>query len=813
MNRISRIIGLCLAVCAIIFVQSVCLKAGERVPFPEGVFYFKSASNVFGFESGWINPAGLSRYTGNGVLLMADYLDGNVARSWGVLLNSEESALGFRRVHNPNGEDYKEYLMASGFALGNLNLGGSYRIFKDGPGIYNNRHFWNIGILTRGDGKFNVGAVFNNLNRGRIDGERTEVEKTYSVSYRPFEQQLTLSVDVVKTSSIDYSDADYTYSAIFKPHPAVQVEGLIDSKQNFSIGLRTNLSAYFVGAQSSFDRDDESIFRLPRGKGTTFYVGKVDLKQPSLIPWKKRRLSVAVSGGRSENPPRPIFGFKPQSFYQLVSNIYRAADDASIGEMVLKLRNSSFGFAQAQEFREALNYFKSKDKTIICHLSLGNNIGYYLASVADSILIPPVSQLNLVGLRAELTYYAGTLSKLGVELDFVKIGEYKTAPDRLTRTESTEQDKEQINRILDNLYDQFVNDISQSRSLSADSVRRIIDSGPFTSAEAVSFGLVEGLSYADEMHKDYLHRMPEITFKKYLRDTLINDGWPARPKIAVVVAEGEIRFSSQGILPFSNKEKATPKILGKAFSKAAGDKNVKGIVFRVNSPGGFAMAGEEIFHWADKASRKKPLIISMANLAASGGYYIAMSGDRIFADAGTITGSIGIYGGKLNLQKLYEKIELKKELYSRGKFAGMMSSMRPFTEDERKKQMSHIQEFYDYFVELVAENRKLSPDSIDNLARGRVWTGQEALSIGLVDEIGGLRNAIVYSAEKLNLKDYRVEFYPEKRPLFLLPGSRFLNSVSAFLGIGQSQSDNGDSEFQIEENGILARMPFDIIIE
>ena len=215
------------------------------------------------------------------------------------------------------------------------------------------------------------------------------------------------------------------------------------------------------------------------------------------------------------------------------------------------------------------------------------------------------------------------------------------------------------------------------------------------------------------------------------------------------------------------------------------------------------MPGGEILHALDKAYRKKPLTISLANRAASGGYYTAMSGDRIFADAGTITGSIGIYGGKLNLKKLYEKIDLKKELYSRGKFSGMMSSMRPFTPDERKKQMSHIQEFYDYFVELVAENRKLSPDSIDNLARGRVWTGQEALSIGLVDEIGGLRNAIAYTAEKLN----------QKRPFFLLPGSRFLSSVSAFLRLGQSQSDNSDSDFQIEENGILARMPFDILIE
>ena len=256
MIKILRNISLSLAVGAIIFFQTVNLKAGERVPIPDGVYYFKSASNVFGFESAWINPAGLSRYTGTGVLLMADYLDGNIAKSWGILLNSEESAMGYRRIYNPAGEDYQEYLLASGLTLGNLNLGGSYRMFKDAPGIYKNRHFWNLGILIKGEGKFTFGALFTNLNRGKIDGEPTEVEKKYSVSYRPFEQQLTLSVDVVKTSSISYSDADYTYSAIYKPHPALLIEGLIDSRQNFSMGLKTNLLRYFVGAQSSFERDE-----------------------------------------------------------------------------------------------------------------------------------------------------------------------------------------------------------------------------------------------------------------------------------------------------------------------------------------------------------------------------------------------------------------------------------------------------------------------------------------------------------------------------------------------------------------------------
>jgi protease-4 len=190
-----------------------------------------------------------------------------------------------------------------------------------------------------------------------------------------------------------------------------------------------------------------------------------------------------------------------------------------------------------------------------------------------------------------------------------------------------------------------------------------------------------------------------------------------------------------------------------------------------------------------------------------------MSGDRIFADRGTITGSIGIYGGKLNLQKLYEKIALNKELYTRGKFAGMMSSMRPFTEEEREKQMSQIRDFYEYFVELVAANRKLSPDSVDNLGRGRVWTGQEAFSVGLVDEIGGLRSAIEYCADKLNIKDYRIEFYPQKRPLFIFPGNKLMNAVGSLFRAADAEGDNSKSELIIEEDGILARMPFDISIE
>ncbi|MGH8015725.1 MAG: hypothetical protein ACREBV_06000, partial [Candidatus Zixiibacteriota bacterium] len=206
-------LGLLLPILTIvmIFAPKSEVECSQPVPFPEGVFLYKSASNVFGFESAWVNPAGLGRFTGNGVMLMADYFDGNIAKSWGALVNGEQSAMAYRRLDNPNGKDFQEWVFASGIGLGQLKAGASYRYFKDGPAPYDNRHFWNIGLQLQGEQKVSGAVVFSNLNRGRIGGERTEVEHRYSLSYRPLDIDLTLSADMLRTSSIDLGDAHMIY--------------------------------------------------------------------------------------------------------------------------------------------------------------------------------------------------------------------------------------------------------------------------------------------------------------------------------------------------------------------------------------------------------------------------------------------------------------------------------------------------------------------------------------------------------------------------------------------------------------------------
>ena len=466
--------------------------------------------------------------------------------------------------------------------------------------------------------------------------------------------------------------------------------------------------------------------------------------------------------------------------------------------------------------RDAIKYFKSKNKKVTAYLHYPNNISYYVSSICDKIIIPPVSQLNLVGLKAELTFYASALDKLGVNIDILRIGDYKTAAESYTREASTKENKEQINRLLDDIYEQFVEGIAEGKKLSADSVKKIIDNGPYTSVEALNAGLVDTLLYFDEIKRGIIKEyflQPQISMADYHNDTLINESWKKIPTLAIVVAQGEVQSNNQKRTFFSSATDVTPQKMEYALNQAVGDWNVKSIIVRINSPGGDALAGEEIYHAFEKiSSRLEPIYISMSNVAASGGYYIGMAGENIFANPATITGSIGIYGGKADFSNLYEKISLGKELYTRGKNAGMLSTLKPFTKLEREKYFSHLKAMYNRFVMLVADNRNLPADSIDNLSRGKVWTGLEAKQHGLVDHIGGIKETLDFAASRLGLKEYKVEIYPKKRPLFVFPGTSLFSPLAALLS-SDDEADIAESILPLGSAEFYTRLPFDILIE
>jgi len=781
---------------------------GRRIPIPADVFYYRPAASVFGSEAAWSNPAGLGRPGVIGYQLMADYYAGDYLKSWGGTVFRSGVATAFRHIDNPDGTDYDELVTALGFKVGpTLSLGGSYRMFRDGPGIYNNRHFWNLGLRSQGRGPFALAAVFSNLNRGRVDGRRSAIEQRYSLGYRPFGRVLTVCADMFLSTRNNLGDADFIYHAEYTPTRGLYLNGSINSDGAFQIGLRANLLKYFVGSQSSFDKKGHD------GR-TTVFVGATNMRQPSLVPEPWRQLDLPLSGSLSENPPRPVFGRKSVPFLELITNLYRAAEDPSIGIMKLDLDRLALGFGQAQELREALVYFKSRGKGIICHLSEPNNIGYFVASVADTILIPPVCQVRLVGLRAELTFWAGTLEKLGARIELLQVGDYKSAAETYTRRASSEENRAQLSRLMDDLYGQFVAAIADGRGLTPDSVRRIIDHGPFTSEEAYRYGLVDGLSYRDQVAKQYFNGIPSVSFQRYRSDTLIDDSWEPKPVIAVVVAEGEIRSDAGEGDWLRRSGGVRPGPMSQAFDQVRRDRTIRGVVLRINSPGGWALAGEDIHRAVARAAEVKPVTVSMSNVAASGGYYIATPARKVFVDPATVTGSIGIYGGKADLSGLYDKIDLGKELYTRGRYAGMLTWTRPFTDDERAKYQSHLEAFYDHFVNLVAVSRGLPADSVDALGRGRTWTGREAVACGLADHTGGIKQALDAVAAEIGLEDYRVEIYPKKRPWFIFPGRTLWRRFVSMLAGGHDSPEVELPSLPLsDESSILARMPFDLSIE
>jgi len=779
----------------------------QRMEIPSSVFYYQPAASVFGSEAAWVNPAGLARYSAASLQLIAGLHDDTQARSWGLVTTRDRLAMAYRNVYMPDGDDLKEYLFALGTTLGDgTHVGGSYRYFKEGPPELHKGHTWNVGILGGRD-KLRWAAVFENLNRSKnSEGNRTETEMRYSIGYRPIGHRFTFSVDMFLSTGTRLPNADYVYHAELASNNGLYLRGQIDSDKNFQIGLRANLLEYFVGSQTHYSSGGDHL-------NSDVYAGSTSKRQRSIIGPRGRRLALGLSGRMPENPPRPFFGHKPTPFAVLITNIYRAAEDPSIDEMLISLRGLSLGFAQAQELWAALIEFKRGGKLITCHLSRAGNIAYYVASAADRILMTPVDRLRLVGMKAELTFYAGSLDKIGIKADVMQVGDHKSAAEKFTRSEASDANRVQVNRLLDDLFDQLVSTIAAGRSLSADSVRSLIDQGPFDSEQALEYGLVDALSYHDDLHHGILSPMPQVSFKRYLSDTLLNDGWPPLPVMAVVVADGEIT-SSGSPNPFQRRRGVTPSLMNLGFAQALQHPKVAGVVLRINSPGGFALAGEEIHHIAEKAARKKPLVVSMANVAASGGYYIAMNSRRIYAGPGSITGSIGIFGGKPDFSGLYDKIDLGTEMYTRGRYAGMLSTMRGFTDDERLKYFSQMQAFYDHFLKLVADNRTLEVDSIDALAQGRVWTGREAAKYGLVDEMGGLKQALDYTASQLRVSDYRVALFPERRSWFALPGRSLFGMVA---GLFSGNVDVVDKALEnvppLTEEGIYARMPYDLIIE
>jgi protease-4 len=460
----------------------------------------------------------------------------------------------------------------------------------------------------------------------------------------------------------------------------------------------------------------------------------------------------------------------PPTVREVVDSLRRAKTDPDISAVILAPGGTAPFWAKVQEIRDAVLDFKSSGKPIIGYLEYGGEQEYYLATACDRVYLMPTSAVELTGLASYELFLRGALDKIGAVPDMLHIGEYKTAANVYMDKTYTAAHREMAESLNNDLYGQIVAGIAEARGKTEAEVRAMFEHGPYLAKAALDAGLVDALAYRDEINDRAA--LPgdadrTVDFSAYRRggETF---SFTSRPRIAVVYAVGLIASGDSGTDPMQG-DVVGSDTLARYLRRAREDRSIRAIVLRVDSPGGSAIAADAIWREMERTRSAKPLIVSMSDLAASGGYYIALPAHAIVAEPATLTGSIGVVVGKVAYGGTLDKLGLNLEAVSTGPYAQMDSPARPFTDAERKKMTEMMQATYDTFVQKVAEARHTTPAAIDAIARGRVWTGRQAKANGLVDELGGLTRAIALAKERAGLDpaaDVSIVVYPPRKGLF-----------------------------------------------
>jgi protease-4 len=454
------------------------------------------------------------------------------------------------------------------------------------------------------------------------------------------------------------------------------------------------------------------------------------------------------------------------------TTLKKAAADTHIKAIVLEPENLAGGWAKLEEIRADLERFRQSGKPVYAYLRTPGAREYYLATAADRIYLGASDQLMLKGLRAELLYFKKSLDKLGVTVEVEHAGKYKDFGDMFTRADMSAETREVMSALVDDLYGNLVEHIAAGRKKTPEEVRAIIDQGPFTATQARKAGLVDALLFEDEMWselKDKLHggEPHRVAVDDYLKVPLDAVGLEGKSRIALLVAAGDIVRGNSGDNG-ADESDLTSYGFNKLVRSIRNDSSIKGVVVRIDSPGGEVVASDEMWREMNLLGKKKPLVISMSDVAASGGYYMALTGDPIVAYPQTETGSIGVVFGKPNLHGLYDKLGITKDTVERGKHADADSDYTSLTPEERQMLRDGIDESYRDFVTKVAAARHRSFDYIEPLAQGRVWLGDQAKANGLVDELGGLDTAIDLVKAKAKIpaaEQVNVVLYPGRRSI------------------------------------------------
>jgi protease-4 len=554
-------------------------------------------------------------------------------------------------------------------------------------------------------------------------------------------------------------------------------------------------------------------------------------------------LTLKVGGDLPEAMPDDVFGYlrsgRMQTVHSIVATLKKAKTDERITALLLKPTGLTTPYwGKIQEIRDAVLDFRQSGKPVHAYLEYGGDREYYLATAADRVLLMPSSPLELTGVASYELFFRGTLDRIGAFADLHHVGKYKSAVNTFTERGFTAAHREMTESLNRDLYEQIVEGIAEGRKKTDTEVRALIDEGPFLPDAAVAAGLVDAVGYEDQIgdvaepspgaRLDADERLRRASLYGFGRRRVDAERYGSAsagrgPRIAVIHATGSIVSGRGGFDPLNGQAVGSDTMI-EAIRQVRRDRSIRAIVLRIDSPGGSAAASDAI--WRELMVTKKeradrPIVASMSDLAASGGYYIAMPADAIVAQPSTLTGSIGIFGGKFVTGGVFEKLGTRIEGTSIGRHAEINSPVRAYNADETRKVEAQLQAFYDQFVEKVAEARRSTPKEIDELAQGRVWTGQQAKARGLVDELGGLERAVAVAKARANIpadSDVRLVTFPPRKTFFeLISESMSGAGEAAFMPSGLSAAELSAlralrGPFALFRRGEpLALMPFTLV--
>jgi protease-4 len=615
-----------------------------------------------------------------------------------------------------------------------------------GSGFYTGVRFrrdslsrWDLSALARPVKQVSFGATWNDVNHdwGRLG---------LGAAVRPIGNRLTLFGETYVITP-------------FRPMAGFEAEP-VD-------GLKLGLKVFFT------ERPEDMRFvagvSLGLGKGGIGVVGTDDLGETgaylrfgsaaerSVLSGGNRYVEITLNEEIADR--KPGFSLSSRSIrtsWQLLDLIARVGKDHSVKALVLRIDGMSASFAQLQELRQALVAFRGQGKKVVVYApSLGMG-SFYVASVADRVWTHPLGDVTIPGMSMGTIFLKGTLEKLGIQFDGTRHGKYKSAIETFTEDSLTPPNREQYEAYLDAPYGEFLQATAAGRHVSRDSMEALVNIGFFNAEEARKNGLVDLVCYHDQVDsllKKELKGLGKVSEKEYLGEVVQSEDWNAKPAIAIIYATGTIASGESRTDFLMGTVTMGAQTMVRAIRQARDDKRVKAIVLRIDSPGGDGFASDMIWRELELCRQKKPVIVSMAGVAGSGGYYIACNATRIFALPTTLTGSIGVFNFKLVTEGLYNKLGARRQAVKRGEHADAMSDMRAMTPEEDSLMQAQVDYFYNQFVQKVATGRKMTFEKVDSIGQGRIWSGLDAERIGIVDSLGGFLDAVGYAKQVAKLKD------------------------------------------------------------